>query len=214
VPLRRVAPASCATWRGATRSERLRRRTVVLTGFSLDREVIDAGDTLTMTATRSVNLPEQRVEARLARVTPEPQAVVRSDTSTATIVEWPLRLGESHRLFAEYVTGDDCIPLGRPSGQFFQVDVRPVVTIAATRNAPRDYSFTGRVLPARGQFLTLYRHHDGRRVITAQTHLRPDGTYRFDRRFTGSGRFGFSVLASTTSASLAGSSAVRPTVIH
>ena len=151
----------------------------------------------------------------LGAAPPEPAATVRSDLSTATIVQWPLRLGESHRFYTEYAaTGENCFPLGRPNGQFFQVDVRPVVTITATRSAPRDYSFTGRVLPAREQLLSLHRHHDGRRILTAQTQLLPDGRYRIDRRFTGSGRFGFSVLAAATSANLAGSSNVRPTVIH
>lgn len=184
-------------------------------GFSVDRPVITAGEIVTVRAERVLHSPEQTVTATLERVSPAPRAVVRSDSSTASVVEWPLLLGESHLLFAEYPpTGDNCFPMGRPNGMSLQVDVRPVVTIAATRSAPRNYSFTGRVLPARSQFLTLYRHHEGRRIITAQTHLRPDGSYRFDRRFTGSGRFGFSVHAAATSANLEGSSSVRPTVIH
>jgi hypothetical protein len=182
--------------------------------FSVDKSVITSGDVVTVTAKRDFHAPEQTVTARLERREPEPSAVVRSDSSTSAIVEWPLRLGESHLFSPDYFTSDDCFPSAQPAPSPIQVDVRPVVTIAATRQAPRDYSFTGRVLPARGQFLTLYRHHEGRRIITSQTHPRPDGTYRFDRRFTGSGRFGFSVLASATSASLAGSSNVRPTVIH
>jgi len=185
--------------------------------FTVDRTVIKTGETVTVTAQR-VAQPGQRIEARLTRLTPAPEAVVRSDTSTATIVTWPLRLGESHVLEARssviLANGEQCIPLGRPNAHFVRVDVQPSVSIAAIRNAPRDYTFTGRVLPARSQAVTLYRHDGTRRVITAQTRVSPNGTYLINRRFLDSGRFGFSTSVGNSSTNLAGSSAIRPTVIH
>jgi hypothetical protein len=184
--------------------------------FSVDRSVITAGEIVTVTVSRDTNAQDQSLPVTLERVSPEPRAIVRSDSSTAAIVEWPLRLGESHRFFTEYpATGENCHPLGRPNGSSLEVDVRPVVTIAATRTAPRDYTFSGRVLPARSQRITLWRvEADGHRVLTARGLVRPDGTYGIARRFTGSGRFGFQVDVAATSANLWGQSNVRPTVIH
>lgn len=184
--------------------------------FSVDRTVIKPGETVTVTARRVVQ-EDQGVEVQLHRFTPQPQDLARSDTSTATIVTWPLRLGESHS-FGTRSFGTDqrgqCFPLGRPDGINFRVDVQPVISIAAKRNAVRDYTFTGRVLPARGQAVTLYRHDGNRRIITAQGTVASDGTYRIDRRFTGSGEFGFSVAVPQSSTNLAGSSVIRPTIIH
>lgn len=184
--------------------------------FSADRYVIQSGEVVTITARRVLGEPGQRVSATLKRRTPEPAATVRSDTSTATVVMWPLRLGETHDFLWEYpATGQNCRPLGRPNGGPLTIEVAPVVTINATRNGPRDYTFTGRVLPAKAQTVTLYRHTaTGSRVLTAQGTVRPDGTYRIDRRFAGSGRIGVSAAVKESSAHLAGSSAVRPTVIH
>ena len=183
--------------------------------FTVDRNPIKSGETATITATR-VNAGEDGLTARLVRRVPEPVAEVRSDTSNATVVTWPLRLGESHLFLAESVVEnpEKCAPLGRPSGRFLQVDIQPVISIAATRNAARNYAFTGRIQPAKRQTVTLYRHEGTRRIITARSVVADNGTYRIDRRFTGSGRFGFSVAVAASSAHLAGSSVVRPTVIH
>lgn len=182
--------------------------------FSVDRHVIAPGETVTVTA-RRVAAEGQTATGTLTRLSPEPVAVVRETSDTATVTTWPLRLGESHR-FETRFDGDrsHCMPLGRPSNGFLDINVQPKVSIAAVRNAPRDYSFMGRVLPGRGQLVTLYRHDVGRRVITAQSRVQPDGSYRLDRHFTGSGRFGFSVGVGRSSTNLAGSSVTRPTVIH
>lgn len=183
--------------------------------FSVDRHVIASGQTVTVTA-RRVSGAGQKVSAKLYRHSPAPEALVRSDTSTATVVTWPVRLGESHRFLAEYPSsGQNCVPLGRPNGLFLQLDVQPTVSIAATRNAPRDYAFTGRVLPGRGQRVTLWRvdPSTGKRVHTSTSTVGADGLYRFDRRFTSSGRFDFQVDVAASSANLAGRSPIRPTVI-
>lgn len=183
--------------------------------FDVDRRVIRPGETVSVTARRFAQ-EGQSVELRLTRLAPAPTAVVRSDTGAATVVTWSLRLGESHTVEARYFGQDPrgCMPLGRPDAALLRVDVQPDVSIAAARHAPRDYTFTGRVLPARGQSVTLYRHEGARRIITARGVVGPGGTYRIDRRFTGSGQFGFSVAVPASSAHLAGQSRVRPTVIH
>ena len=64
--------------------------------------------------------------------------------------------------------------------------------------------------------MTLWRVDTatGRRVLTATSTVGANGLYRFDRRFTGSGRYGFQVDVAATDANLAGRSTVRPTVIH
>lgn len=191
--------------------------------FTVDRPVVRSGEVVTVSAERVPSSgrrnddESQRLDLRLVRRLPAPEALVRSDTSTATVVTWPVRLGESHLFQTGYVdrNPDRCFPLGRPNGVPLEVDVQPVLSISALRNGPRDYTFSGRVQPARGQTVTLYRHTStGSRVRTAQGTVRTDGTYRIDRRFTGSGRFGFSVAVGQTAAHLAGASRVRPTVLH
>jgi hypothetical protein len=169
------------------------------------------GETVTVTAT--VAEEEKPAQFSLTRSTPAPAAIVRSSDGAVRTVTWTLRLGETHRFAVVASRGDSCIGGGTGATEF-TIAVRPSLTIAAKRKAVRDYTFTGRVLPGRGQLVTLYRHDGDRRVITAQSRVQPDGTYRFDRRFTGSGHFGFSVAVSTSATNLAGSSAIRPTVIH
>lgn len=183
--------------------------------FSLDKHVVAPGETVTVTA-RRIATEGQTVTGTLTRLSPEPAAVVRQTSDTASVTTWPLRLGESHRFEAAstYDRSQDCTPLGRPSNAFFDVNVQPTVSITAVRNEPRFYTFTGRVLPAGDQPVTLYRHHNGQRIITSQARVQPDGVYRFDRRFTGSGEFGFSVAVAASEKNLAGQSRVRPTVIH
>ena len=184
--------------------------------FSVDREVISPGATVTVTVRRFAS-EGQTVKGTLTRLFPEPAADVRQTSDTATVTTWPLRLGESHRFEHRYEgTRENCTPLGRPSNGFFDVSVQPTVGIAAVRNAPRDYSFTGRVLPARTQRVTLWRVDPatGKRVLTATSTVGGNGLYRFDRRFTGSGRYGFQVDVAATASNLAGKSPVRPTVVH
>lgn len=123
---------------------------------------------------------------------------------------WIFSIGENTILDAEVPNvcqGKDLEP--------FRVEIRPRVSIGATRVAPRDYAFHGRVLPGRGQRVTLWRiEADGRRVLTSTSQVREDGTYRFERRFLRSGRFGFQVDVAANPAALWGQSPARPTVIH
>ena len=162
----------------------------------------------------------------LTRLLPSPTHVVREVTGTQRRVVFTVRVGESHRLQATASIPSDgsgsCQSGPTPAevpdnyGQpVIDVAVRPTVSIAATRNAPRDYTFSGRVTPGRGQSVFLYRvESDGRRVLTSRTVVSRDGTYRVRRMFTGSGRFGFEAQVRQSSTNLAGASPVRPTVIH
>ena len=85
------------------------------------------------------------------------------------------------------------------------------------RNGVRDYTFTGDSLPARpgGLIVSLYRVTDnGRQVLTAQT--RADartGDWRIDRRFTGTGRFGFVVRTGQDLQNAPGTSNVRSLLV-
>ena len=169
--------------------------------------VVDVGGTVTVSVTNS-----GATSWELRRLVPAPVAVVRT-TASATSTSWTVRLGESHRLEAFAAPRRSC-PFSRPS-ETFDVAVRPALSVAAVRTGPRTYAFTGRVLPGRGQPVALHRvEADGRRVLTARSTVRPDGTYRFDRRFLGSGRFGFVVTTPGGSTNAPGQSAVRPTVVH
>ncbi len=148
----------------------------------------------------------------LNRASPTPFAVVRTEQTSATGTVFTVRLGETHEFTATMLDGGECV-FGGGSVRF-TVPVRPSLTISAVRNAPRDYSFTGRVLPGRGQAVNLYRVDGaGSRVLTSRTVVKPDGTYRIDRRFSGSGRFGFEVRVGESATNLAGSSPVRSTLI-
>ena len=159
---------------------------------------------------------------RLTRLLPSPAGVVRqtpaSQAASATEVVWTIRLGETTRLRAEALSDGGCINGGDGSSEaVFDAEVRPVLTIAARRNSTRDYTFTGRVLPGRGQQVVLYRtgpDGGGSRVLTARTVVRSDGTYRIDRRFSGSGRFGFYSAGEHSGTNLPGNSPVRPTLIY
>lgn len=145
----------------------------------------------------------------LVRTSPTPVAVVR-EVQAASGTAFTLRLGETHR-FAVEVSAPDCTR----HRFFLTLPVRPSLTIGAVRNAPRDYTFSGRVLPGRGQTVGLFRVTDtGQRVFTADAVVGPDGTYTVRRRFTGSGRFGFEVRVVDSDTNLAGASRVRPTLVH
>lgn len=174
---------------------------------SVSAPVVDVGGTVTV---RVSNTGATSWELR--RLVPGPVAVVRT-TASATSTSWTVRLGESHRLVASAAPRRSC-PFSQPSATF-DVAVRPALSLAAARTGPRTYAFAGRVLPGRGQPVALHRvGADGRRVLTARSTVRPDGTYRFDRRFVGAGRFGFVVTTPGGSTNAPGESAVRPTLVH
>lgn len=144
----------------------------------------------------------------LTRTTPSPVAVVRTGTGDVT---WTVRVPERTVLFLEGQCSDGL----RRGGRRISIDVQPTLTLAARRTSPRAYTFTGRVTPGRGQTVGLYRvEDDGRQIATASAVVGPDGTYRIDRRFVGSGRFGFVVRTAENERHRAGTTPVRPTVIH
>ena len=97
------------------------------------------------------------------------------------------------------------------------LNVRTALSIAVERNGVRDYTFTGDSLPARpgGLIVSLYRVTPaGRNVLTAQTRADArNGEWRIDRRFTGSGRFGFVVRTGQDLQNAPGTSNVRSTLI-
>jgi hypothetical protein len=94
------------------------------------------------------------------------------------------------------------------------INVAPRLTLTAVRNGVRDYTFSG-VATTPGLILNLYRvNSDGSKVLTSQARATEDRTWKIDRKFLGSGRFGFVVLTGRTMANAPGESNVRATVIH
>lgn len=98
------------------------------------------------------------------------------------------------------------------------LNVRTALSLFAKRNGVRDYTFNGDSLPARpgGLIVSLYRVTDnGRQVLTSQARASATtGEYTINRRFTGTGRFGFVVRTGQDLQNAPGSSNVRPTLIY
>ncbi len=137
-------------------------------------------------------------------------AVVRSvtvdkDGSTSIALKPPTNT----RLYAQQV--------GCTAGPQVVLNVRTLLTLAAKRNAVRDYTFSGRALPARagGLVVSLYRVTPaGAQVLTAQTRAdATTGAYSIRRVFTGSGRFGFVVRTGQDLQNAPGASNVRSTLV-
>lgn len=97
------------------------------------------------------------------------------------------------------------------------LNVRTAISLFAERTGRRSYVFTGDSLPARpgGLIISLYRVTDsGRQVLTSQVRASATtGNWRIERRFTGSGRFGFVVRTNQDLQNAAGSSNTRPTLV-
>lgn len=106
---------------------------------------------------------------------------------------------------------------GCAAGPSVVLNVRSTLTLFAKRNGTRDYTYTGDSLPARsgGLIVSLYRvQADGMRVLTAQTRADAgNGEWRIDRRFTGTGRFGFVLLTGQDLQNAPGTSRTRPTEV-
>jgi hypothetical protein len=113
-------------------------------------------------------------------------------------------------------------------GESKVLNVRTQLSLFATRNGPRTYTFSGNAIPARpfGLIVSLYRvTPDGREILTAQTRAnanrgqagydpnRPAGAYSIKRTFTGTGRFGFVVKTGQDLQNAPGRSNTRPTLI-
>ena len=120
--------------------------------------------------------------------------------------------GTNTRLFA-VVTGFPATASGSAV-----IDVQTALSLTVVRKGARSYTFQGRILPRRaGQLITLYRVVNGRRVIAAQIKTDSTGTYRIERRFTGSGTFAFLTRTGQNLTNAAGESddgRARPTSIH
>ncbi|MCW2613565.1 MAG: 5-nucleotidase protein [Frankiales bacterium] len=97
------------------------------------------------------------------------------------------------------------------------LNVRTALSLFATRNGPRSYTFSGDSLPARkgGLIVSLYRvTSTGAQVLTAQTRASATtGEWTIDRTFTGTGRFGFVVRTGQDLQNAPGASNVRPTLV-
>jgi hypothetical protein len=130
---------------------------------------------------------------------------VGSDRRASTAV----KPGTNTRLYARQV--------GCAEGASVVVEVRPLLTLAAKRNGTRDYTFSGRAIPARagGFVVALYRvTPEGKEVLTAHARTTSTGTFTIRRTFSGSGRFGFLVRTGRDIQNAAGASAVRPTLVN
>ena len=95
--------------------------------------------------------------------------------------------------------------------------VKPLVTMDVTRTGTRSYTFRGTSVPGRtgGLLLNLYRVNvDGSQVLTAQTRAAANGAWRIDRRFSGTGRFGFVVRSAPDIQNPTGQSPVRSVFIY
>ena len=97
------------------------------------------------------------------------------------------------------------------------LNVRTQISLNVVRNGVRTYTFSGRLLPARpgGLIASLYRvTPGGQQILTAQTRASAsDGRYTINRRFTGSGRFGFVVRTGQDLQNAPGSSNIRSLLV-
>ena len=108
------------------------------------------------------------------------------------------------------------------------LNVRTQLSLKVVRNGKQDYTFSGSAIPARprGLIVSLYRiTNDGRQVLTAQTRAnanrgqagydasRPAGSYTINRKFTGTGRFGFVIRTGQDLQNAPGNSNVRSLLV-
>ena len=174
-------------------------------------------DTRTVAGTPAVLAYSTRTATATVTVTrtsPEPVAVVREQQATNGRVEFSFAVAENTTLESR-TSADDapCQPLVR------RISVASRVSINARRNAPRDYTFSGRVFPARGQLVTLRtiprnNTSNAQPRIIAQGRTDSNGVYTINRKFTGSGEFFVYAGAGAVPTNTEGTSLGRPTVIH
>ena len=97
------------------------------------------------------------------------------------------------------------------------LNVRTQLSLNVVRNGKQFYTFSGRALPARtgGLIVSLYRvTNDGRQILTSQTRASAaTGQYVINRRFTGTGRFGFVVRTGQDLQNAPGASNVRSLLV-
>ncbi len=190
-----ATPAQCAVPARVL----LERDTIIATG--------SAGVSVTAAASSTVELFAYTRPSTTYRV------VRTGTTDAAGRVTFPaLRPPANTRLYAQ-VRGCTTNPVGGS----VVLNVRTALSLFATRSGPRTYVFSGDSLPARrgGLIVSLYRvTASGQQVLTAQTRASATtGEWRINRRFLGTGRFGFVVRTGQDLQNAPGSSNVRPTII-
>jgi len=123
-------------------------------------------------------------------------------------VEFRLSPGTNTRCFLKYA---DTADNDARNSQSVVQNVATALSLSVVRNGTRNYTFQGRILPRRaGQLITLYRvQSNGSRILTSQLRTDATGTYRINRRFTGSGTFGFLTRTGQTLTNAAGESNTR-----
>lgn len=118
-----------------------------------------------------------------------------------------VRPGTNTRMYAQQ---RDCA-----AGPSTVLEVRMFQTLNVVRNGPQDYTFSGRLIPARGLVVNLYRiTGDGRHVLTAQVRAGANGLWSYRRVFTGTGRFGFVTTTGRDIVNTPGRSATQSVLIH
>ena len=184
----------------------------VASTVTLDRTTITATDVVGMTVRTA---PGSTVDLYAYSRPNTTFGVVRTaEVGDDGIARFAVRPGGNTRLYAQQrgcsadVQRDSVVLL-----------VRPLLGLTSVnRVATRSYSFSGTSLPARagGLLINLYRvNADGSQVLTAQTRASAvNGSWRFDRRFTGSGRFGFMVRSTPDIMNPAGQSNTRSVLIY
>ena len=185
------APSECAV----PASVSLGRQTIVATGAT--------GATVRATPGRVVKLFAYSQPSTSFRE-------VRSTTlDSSGSITYQLKPATNTKLYAQQVGCD-------PSGSVV-LNVRTLLSLKVVRNGVRNYTFDGIALPARrgGLIVSLYRvRADGRQVLTSQTRASAtDGAYRINRRFLGTGRFGFVVRTGQDLQNAPGSSNVRSLLV-
>ncbi len=106
---------------------------------------------------------------------------------------------------------------GCDAGPSVVLNVRSRHWLSVVRNGTRDYTFSGKIVPARagGMVVNLYRiTSDGKYVLTAQTRANATtGAWTIRRKFTGTGRFGFRTRSAQDLINAPGASPVRSVLI-
>ncbi|MCU1693028.1 MAG: hypothetical protein JWM64_2119 [Frankiales bacterium] len=119
---------------------------------------------------------------------------------------WVVRPATNTRLYGE---------VGGVGSTSAVLHVASWVSLRAVRNAPRELTFTGRTFPVRpGQLVSVYRLAAGGRVLTSQARTDADGVWTVERSFAHSGEHLFLATTGGDLTNVAGSSRVRPTIVH
>jgi hypothetical protein len=147
---------------------------------------------------------------RVRGQTPQPGVVRPAVVAVPAsgVLTWTLQPETSMRVWAV----DSC---GTTPSSVLQVHL--ALTIAATRHATRDYTFSGKLrLGSRnhGRPVTLYYRSAGSRSVRRAVAESDHGSWSVRVLFAGSGRLTLFAFSATDVVNLAGRSADRPTVIY